>query len=189
LGEANVRKAIGDVQQFRDDRDAALVSYNEALKLFKEIGAKLGEANVRKAIGDVQQFRDDRDAALVSYNEALKLFKEIGDKLGEANTLQSLGKAAITSAADQSSFENGIEIIQAAMKLHEEIHDVVGQINILIFLSQVMANMNQIEKALELANEALPMLVNVAGENHPVTLSFRQFIEQLKKAKQEDSSS
>ena len=53
-------KAIGDVQQFRDERDAALASYNEALKLFKAVGDHLGEANVLKAIGDVQQFRDER---------------------------------------------------------------------------------------------------------------------------------
>ncbi|MCE7921189.1 MAG: hypothetical protein DYG85_17060, partial [Chloroflexi bacterium CFX1] len=33
--KANVLQAIGDVQQFRDERDAALVSYNEALKLFR----------------------------------------------------------------------------------------------------------------------------------------------------------
>ena len=36
-----------------DERDAALVSYNEALKLFKAVGANLGEANVLKAIGDM----------------------------------------------------------------------------------------------------------------------------------------
>jgi hypothetical protein len=51
--KANVRKAIGDVQQFRKETDAALASYDEALKLFRQVGAKLGEANVRKAIGDV----------------------------------------------------------------------------------------------------------------------------------------
>ena len=54
LGEANVLQAIGDVQQFQDDRDAALESYAAALRLFQ-------------AIGDVQQFQNDRDAALESY--------------------------------------------------------------------------------------------------------------------------
>ncbi|MDL1911610.1 hypothetical protein FBQ81_13125, partial [Chloroflexi bacterium CFX6] len=38
--KANVLQAIGDVQQFRDERDAALASYEQALKLFREIGAK-----------------------------------------------------------------------------------------------------------------------------------------------------
>ncbi|MBM4424670.1 MAG: tetratricopeptide repeat protein, partial [Chloroflexi bacterium] len=82
---ANVLKAIGDVQQFRKEMDAALKSYGEALSLFRAVGDKLGEANVLKAIGDVQQFRKEMDAALKSYGEALSLFRAVGDKLGEAN--------------------------------------------------------------------------------------------------------
>ncbi len=46
LGEANVLQAIGDVQQFRKENDAALESYHAALTLFRQVGAKLGEANV-----------------------------------------------------------------------------------------------------------------------------------------------
>ncbi|MBU4224964.1 MAG: hypothetical protein KKC71_04000, partial [Chloroflexi bacterium] len=36
--KANVLQAIGDVQQFRKEMDAALASYNEALKLFRQVG-------------------------------------------------------------------------------------------------------------------------------------------------------
>ncbi|MFN8504169.1 CHAT domain-containing protein [Kouleothrix sp.] len=56
--EANVLQAIGDVQQFRDDRDAALTSYTQALALYREIGDRLGEANVLRRSA-CQQFRDD----------------------------------------------------------------------------------------------------------------------------------
>jgi tetratricopeptide (TPR) repeat protein len=92
-----VRKAIGDVQQFRKDNDAALASYAEALRLFQQVGDKLGEANVRKAIGDVQQFRKDNDAALASYAEALRLFQQVGDKLGEANVRAAQGRLKIAA--------------------------------------------------------------------------------------------
>jgi hypothetical protein len=44
--EANVLQAIGDVQQFRDERDAAPKSYEQALQLFRAVGDRLGEANV-----------------------------------------------------------------------------------------------------------------------------------------------
>ena len=59
LGEANALKAIGDVQQFRKETNAALASYQHALDLFKSVGERLGEANALKAIGDVQQFRKE----------------------------------------------------------------------------------------------------------------------------------
>ncbi len=52
--KANVLKAIGDVQQFRDERDAALESYAQALALFRAVGAKLGEANVLAALSRVK---------------------------------------------------------------------------------------------------------------------------------------
>jgi tetratricopeptide (TPR) repeat protein len=87
-----VLKALGDLQQFRDDRDAALESYQQALTRYQEIGAKLGEANVLKALGDLQQFRKQSDAALESYQQALTRYQEIGAKLGEANVLAAHGQ-------------------------------------------------------------------------------------------------
>ena len=69
---------MGDVQNFRDERDAALASYEQALELFRAVGSRLGEANVLKAMGDVQHFRDERDAALASYEQALELFRAVG---------------------------------------------------------------------------------------------------------------
>ena len=57
-------QAIGDVQNFRKEIDAALESYSHALALFRQVGDRLGEANVLKAIGDVQNFRKEIDAAL-----------------------------------------------------------------------------------------------------------------------------
>jgi hypothetical protein len=52
--QANVLQAIGDVQSFRDDKDAALTSYDHALTLFTQVGAKLGQANVLLALGQLQ---------------------------------------------------------------------------------------------------------------------------------------
>jgi len=146
--KANVLQAIGDVQQFRDDRDAALESYNEALKLFQKVGAKLGEANVRKAIGDVQQFRDDRDAALESYNEALKLFQKVGDKLGEANVRKAIG--------DVQQFRDdrdaALESYSEALKLFQKVGDKLGEANVLAALSRVAigeGRLNEAEQQLE----------------------------------------
>jgi len=94
----------------------ALVSYNEALKLFKAVGSNLGEANVLQAIGDVQQFRDERDAALVSYNEALKLFKAVGSNLGEANVLASQGQLYLPDDLNKAN-----EFLNSAIKIYESI--------------------------------------------------------------------
>jgi tetratricopeptide (TPR) repeat protein len=121
--KANVLKAIGDVQQFRDERDAALKSYSEALALYRATGAKLGEANVLKAIGDVQQFRKETDAALKSYSEALALFKAVGDRLGEANVRSALCRLSLASGdvvAAEKELEAVITLRRASGDLYSE---------------------------------------------------------------------
>ncbi len=107
---ANVLKAMGDVQQFRDERDTALQNYAQALELFRAVGSKLGEANVLKAMGDVQQFRDERDTALQNYAQALELFRAVGDRLGEANVESALIRFELVQTKD---------IVSAERKLNE----------------------------------------------------------------------
>jgi tetratricopeptide (TPR) repeat protein len=73
--------------------------YQQALKIYQEIGARLGEANTLKAIGDVLQFLDRTSEALERYEQALAFYRDIGvreaappeHRLGEAYTLKAIG--------------------------------------------------------------------------------------------------
>src|SRR5262249_44675174 len=125
LREANALQAIGHVQLFRNEMDAALASYDQALALFKQVGDKLGQANALKAIGDVQSFRKEMDAALGSYDEALALFKQVGDKLGQANALKAIG--------DVQSFRDDKDAALAsydeALALFKQVGAKLGQAN------------------------------------------------------------
>ncbi|MDZ7371335.1 MAG: tetratricopeptide repeat protein, partial [candidate division KSB1 bacterium] len=155
--KANVLKAIGDVQQFRKEIDAALASYNEALKLFRQVGAKLGEANVLKAIGDVQQFRDERDAALASYNEALKLFRQVGDRLGKANVLQAIGD--VQQFRDER--DAALASYNEALKLFRQVGAKLGEANVLKAIGDVQQFRKEIDAALASYNEALKLFRQV----------------------------
>jgi tetratricopeptide (TPR) repeat protein len=110
------------VQQFRDDRDAALTSYHEALTLYRALGARLGEANVLQAIGDVQQFRKELDAALTSYHEALTLYRALGARLGEANVLAALSRLRLDDdvAASQQLLEQALVLRRAINDRYSE---------------------------------------------------------------------
>ena len=94
LGEANVLKAIGDVQQFRDDRDGALGSYQQALALFREMGAKLGEANVLAALS---RFMIDSDPpqSQALLQQALTLREAIDDAYDMGADLGNYGIALL----------------------------------------------------------------------------------------------
>ena len=118
LGEANVLRAIGDVQQFRDDMAGALASYGQALDLYRQVGDRLGEANVLAAIGDVQQFRKEMAGALASYGQALELYRQVGSRRGEANVLVAMGQLELIRG----------QPTQAKILLHEavQIYEAIG---------------------------------------------------------------
>jgi len=139
-----VLQAIGDVQQFRKETNAALESYAKALDLFKAVGAKLGEANVLQAIGDVQQFRKETNAALESYAKALDLFKAVGAKLGEANVLKAFG--------DVQQFRDdrdaALESYAKALDLFKAVGDRLGEANVYLAIGRLQGEPELFEQAI-----------------------------------------
>ena len=109
----------GQWHRWRYDMDEALASYQQALGLFRAVGARLGEANTLQAIGDVQQFRKEMDEALASYQQALGLFRAVGSRLGEANTLLSLGDLATA----QQEWDKAKAQYEQALRLYQTIDD------------------------------------------------------------------
>ena len=93
-GQADSLFYLGQVAARRYEHEAALASYEAALALYRQVGARLGEANTLQAIGDVQRFRDENEAALASYEAALALYRQVGARLGEANIFLALGRLA-----------------------------------------------------------------------------------------------
>ncbi len=122
---ANTLKAIGDVQQFLKQCEAALENYGQALEMYRAVGARLGEANTLKAIGDVQQFLKQCEAALENYGQALEMYRAVGDRLGEANTLKAIGDV-------QENLEERMIYLQSAMELYEAVGDLYSQGRLLV---------------------------------------------------------
>ncbi len=81
--EANTRQAIGDVQRFRDQYDAALDSYNAALKLFQKVGSQLGEANTRAALARLTLQKGDLAGAIAAMEKVIPTRRAIGDIYSE----------------------------------------------------------------------------------------------------------
>jgi tetratricopeptide (TPR) repeat protein len=119
---AYVLEQLGDLYfELKDDIKAALTCYDEALGLYRQVGARLGEANTLKAIGDVLQFLDERQIALERYDEALGLYRQVGARLGEANTLKAIGDV-LENDPDQS-----MHYFEEAQKIYKQIGDQYSQ--------------------------------------------------------------
>jgi len=80
LERANVLQAMGDVQRFRKEMEAALVSYQQALTLYQAAGSRLGEANVLVAKGQLTLINADQAAADRLLEQALAIYRTIGDR-------------------------------------------------------------------------------------------------------------
>jgi tetratricopeptide (TPR) repeat protein len=154
-----VIRMLGDVQQFRDERNAALQSYQQALALFRQVGDRLGEANVLQAIGDVQQFRDDRDAALQSYQQALALFRQVGDRLGEANTLKAIGDVQ----QFRKETDAALQSYQQALALFRQVGDRLGEANTLKAIGDVQQFRKETDAALQSYQQALALFRQVGA--------------------------
>jgi tetratricopeptide (TPR) repeat protein len=126
-GEANVLKAQGDVLAFLDQREEALARYDQALALFRTVGARLGEANVLQAQGDVLAFLDQREEALARYDQALALFRTVGARLGEANVLKAQGD--VLAFLDQR--EEALARYDQALALFRTVGARLGEANVL----------------------------------------------------------
>lgn len=115
---AQAWQAIGGVQNFRKELDAALTKYQATLRLYRAVGGRHGEANVLKAMGDAQNFMDNRDAALASYQQALTLYRAVGNQLGEAGVLKAMG--------DVQNFRKEIEAALASYQHALALYRAVG---------------------------------------------------------------
>ena len=77
LGEAVCTARLGQIALGQSDHAGAGRRYEEALPLFRRVGAVLGEANCFRALGDIALARSDHDHARALFDEALALYARI----------------------------------------------------------------------------------------------------------------
>jgi tetratricopeptide (TPR) repeat protein len=88
---AQTYETLGDVHYMLSEYQEARARYEQALPIYREIGARLGQANAIKSLGDVHRMLAEYQEARARYEQSLPIYREIGDRLGQANAISSLG--------------------------------------------------------------------------------------------------
>jgi tetratricopeptide (TPR) repeat protein len=153
LGEANVRKAIGDVQRFRRELDAAMENYRQSLALHRQVGDRLGEANDLKATGDIFALREEREAALEHYRQALALYRQIKNVVGEANVLRVIAD----TYQSQNELPTALETYNQSLALYQQIDSKLGAANILESMHKVFQALGKADEAAQCYRQALAL--------------------------------
>jgi CHAT domain-containing protein len=109
----------------RAEAESALEKYNQALVIFRQVGARAGEGNSLNYIGEVYLALGKYDRALHYFQQALVIFQTLGklpdfDRADEGYTLRYLGKV-YDSKRDYdralASYQQALTIFQELLKI------------------------------------------------------------------------
>jgi tetratricopeptide (TPR) repeat protein len=159
LGEADCIRGLGDIAFARSDHEAARTSYDQALPLYRQIGAILGEANCIWSLGDITLARSDHEAARTSYEQALPLYRQVGDILGEANCIKGLGDIA----HDRSDHEAARKSYALALPLYRQVGSIIGEANCIRNLGDIAHDRSDHEAARKSYAQALQLYRQVGS--------------------------
>jgi tetratricopeptide (TPR) repeat protein len=157
LEKANCIQSLGDIALARSDHDAARVNYNDAQKLYEQVGDVLGQANCIKSLGDIARERSDHDAARDCYTRAQPLFEQVGDVLGQANCILRLGDIA----RERSDHDAARDCYTRAQPLFEQVGAVLGQANCIKSLGDIALARSDHDAARDCYTRAQPLFEQV----------------------------
>jgi CHAT domain-containing protein len=95
----------------------ALVYYNQALPILRQVGNRAGEAATLNNIGYVYSDLGQKQKALEHYNHALPVYRVVGDRFGEATALNNIGAVYF----DLGEKQNALEFFNQALLIAAEV--------------------------------------------------------------------
>jgi tetratricopeptide (TPR) repeat protein len=153
---------LGDIARTRGDHLIANARFNEALTLYRHLGAKSGQANCLRGLGAIAETQSDYETAKARYAEASALFRSAGNVLGEANCIQGLGDIARTYHE-----ETATDRFDEALVLFRSIRDILGEANCIHGLGDIASSNSDHDRADAYFKEAQEMfrrVGNISGE-------------------------
>jgi len=132
-------------------RQEAIAKYEEALKIWQQIGDRSYEATTLLAIGTLYYTQNDNQKALTYFQQGLTLRRALKDRFGEAVMLNSVANAYANLGQPQKA----LEFYNQALPLFRAEKKPFFITNTLIGIGGVYFNSGQTNKALEAYSQAL----------------------------------
>ncbi|MBW4613292.1 MAG: CHAT domain-containing protein [Desmonostoc vinosum HA7617-LM4] len=127
--------------------------WQEALKLWRQVGDKVKEATTLNNIGLVYNLLGDKQKALLFYNQALPILRAVGDREGEATILNNIGLVYNLLGDKQKA----LVFYNQALPILRSVDDKAGVAITLNNIGSVYSSLGDKQKALVFYNQALPI--------------------------------
>ncbi len=140
-------------QQTIESLKEAIKKWEEAGKIYHDLGDRSGEANTLNNIGLVYNSWGEKQKALDFYNQSLPLSRAVGDRSGEANTLNNIGNVY----NDLGEKQKALDFYNQSLPLKRAVGDRSGEANTLGNIGNVYNSWGEKQKALDFYNQSLPL--------------------------------
>jgi CHAT domain-containing protein len=149
---SNSRKAEADRllnqgnQQFQISQfEAAFQSWQQALKIYREIKDRQAEGSALGSLGSAYQDLGKYDKAIEYHLQSLEIYREIKDRRGEGATLGNLGSAY----GYLDKYDKAIKFSLQSLEIYREIKDRRGEGNALGNLGLAYDSLGKYDKAID----------------------------------------
>jgi CHAT domain-containing protein/tetratricopeptide (TPR) repeat protein len=153
--EAKITSNIGTIVGTQNNNQKALYHYLQALSIYRHLSNRLSEAICLTNIGNIYTIIGQSEESLQWYEQALSIYRELdSDKRRVASILNSRGVAEYS----QGRYLQAIEDQKASLELWRKLSNTGKQGWTLSLLAANHIELQQPQTALELLNDALPLI-------------------------------
>src|SRR5262245_24318495 len=168
--EAQIINNIGVIADKQYEKQKALVQYLQAIAVYRKLNNRFSEATCLTNIGSIYTATGQPDEALDWYERALSIFRELDSNERQvANVLNSRGAAKYF----QGQYLQAIEEQKASLEIWRKLGDSGRQGSTLTHIAANQIELQQPQAALELLNEALP-LVKKGGNTRDESIVYHR---------------
>jgi CHAT domain-containing protein len=149
------------IQQYKISQfDAALQSWEKALKLYRELKDRLGEGNALGNLGVVYYTLGNYPKAIEFHEQSLEIARKLKDRLGEGNALGNLGLISYTLG----NYPEAIDFYEQSLEIARELKNRKGEGNVLLNLGIIYTYLSNYPKAIDLYEQSLAIAREIENQ-------------------------
>jgi tetratricopeptide (TPR) repeat protein len=166
---AGIYRNIASIYNLLGQKEQALMYYEKALDIYKELGEQAGEAAALSELGSVYLAYDDqtkRQQGLKRYEAALYIYRELGERQAEGTALSNIGMAYTALGQKKEARKHYREALSIFREVKEN-QEKSGRV--LNSLGQIYSALGQRERAQKHYEEALHIFRELGDRNGEAT--------------------